>query len=97
MGPMTKAEDFIDPDHPIMKPIKIITNEFGVKEATGTPIYVYWGVSGVDKADSDVWDPTWINSPIFDKTLDLSPRKNQLWLKKFCTDLIAEKFTLAKG
>ena len=24
MGPMTKAQDFIDPDHPIMKPIKLL-------------------------------------------------------------------------
>lgn len=76
MGPMTKAEDFIDPDHPIMQPIKIITNEFGVKESTGTPINVYWGVSGISKADGDVWDPTWVNTPIFDKNLDISPTKN---------------------
>jgi len=97
MGPMTEAEDFIDPDHPIMQPIKIITNEFGVKESAGTPISVYWGVSGVNQADGDIWDPTWVNAPIFDTTLDISPTKNQKWLKDFCTGLVAEKFTLAKG
>jgi len=89
MGPMTKAEDFIDPDHPIMQPIKIITNEFGVKESAGTPISVYWGVSGINLADGDIWDPTWVNAPIFDTTLDISPTKNQKWLKDFCTGLVA--------
>jgi len=48
MGPMTKEEEFIDPDHPIMKPIKIITEEFGEKQEQGTPINVYWGVGGID-------------------------------------------------
>ena len=66
MGPMTKAQDFIDPDHPIMKPIKLLTDEFGEKEDKGTPIYVYWGVSGINLEDSDRWDPLWVNSPTFD-------------------------------
>ena len=36
LGPMTKAQDFIDPDHPIMKPVQLIANEFGQKEEEGT-------------------------------------------------------------
>jgi len=97
VGPMTKPEEFISPDHPLMKPIKLITEEFGEKEAGGTAVSVYWGAAGVDDSEDDPWDPEWRNAPVFDKDLNVAPQANQLFLKQFCADLRAQTWTLPKG
>lgn len=97
MGPQTKEEDFIDPDHPIMKPIKIITKEFGEKEEQGATIRVFWGVKGVNTENDDMWDPEWINAPIFDDSLDVSPQANQQFLVDVCAVINAKDYTKEKG
>lgn len=77
---MTKEEEFIDPDHPIMKPIKIIMNEFGEKEESGQYVEIFWGVKDINDEEDDQWDPNWINTPVFDEGLDVAPPKNQQFL-----------------
>lgn len=77
IGPQTEQEEFIDADHPIMKPIKIIQTKFGASAETGQEAFVYFGVEGVDNSEEDQWDPMWNNKAIFDKDFTIKPIKNQ--------------------
>jgi len=36
-------------------------------------IQIFWGVKGIDKNDTSMWDPEKIGKVIFDEHFDLSP------------------------
>ena len=78
IGPLTQAENYIDPDHPLIVLSEMVEENFSstssLKESL--VIRVNWGVAGLDRSGVDKWDPKNKGVLIWDDTFTVSPKAN---------------------
>jgi len=86
IGPLSKQEDFLPPNTPIVKLNNIINDEFAAIDSNKNQIKVkiFWGVKDLDKKDVGLWDATDLGELVWDPDFTVSPRRNQAALLELC-------------
>lgn len=83
-GPLTKREEYLPDDHPIIRSLVTIEDEFPAGENDGIQTFIYFGVKDIDKSEVSQWDPENLGEVEFDEKLDLSSIEAQKSLLNFC-------------
>ena len=73
ISPLTQREEFVDEDHPIMKTLRTMEDDFVTADNSAIRVAIFWGVKGINKDNTDRWDPSDLGEVIFDDKFDLSP------------------------
>lgn len=92
IGPLTKAEEFVAPDHPLMLPQNLMLNNFTKTTDANADVFYYWGVKDINRKGDSMWVPDFIGEVILDDQFSISCKECQIIFKDFCPDLIADKF-----
>ncbi len=88
VSPLTKQEDMIPRDHEWMVKLDVVTEEFNTGEQSANiQVFMYWGVSGLDKSGVGVWNNTDLGEIEWDVNFNLAPEANQQALLDMCSDL----------
>ena len=78
MGPLSKAEEMMPADNPLVVTQQIMLNEF--KAGEGTPsslqIQITWGIKGMDRSRVGAWDAFDVGVLEWDEEFTVSPVEN---------------------
>jgi predicted RND superfamily exporter protein len=70
IGPLTKNEEFIPMDHPIMIPINILNNNFTASDEDKQTVYFFFGIDDINYENTTLWNASYVGEPV------MSPRFN---------------------
>jgi predicted RND superfamily exporter protein len=76
MGPLTKEEEFLPSDHPIMQSTVIITEKFPGGGATALNMVIHFGVKNIDKKGTSRWDAHDVGKAVFDINFDIYSKES---------------------
>ena len=79
MGPLSKGEEMMSPDHPLVETQRVMLDEFST--GLGTPstlsVQVTWGIEKLDRSKVGNWDAEDVGEIIWDQTFTVAPPENQ--------------------
>lgn len=94
LTPLTKEEEILDWNHPVMVSNRILNDNYGTGGAVKLLVNIYWGVDSLDNSKAKKWDPEYIGEVIWDQKFDLSPIENQQNILDFCEELKRKDFVV---
>ena len=94
LSPLTKEEEILDWNHPVMISNRILNDNYGTGGAVKLLVNIYWGVDSLNSSKAKKWDPEYIGEVIWDKNFDLSPIENQQNILDFCEELKRKDFVV---
>ena len=71
LSPISKEENFLKEDHPLMQEQNDSFRDFGLMEFFKMDVSIYWGVKNIDKSDTSRWDSHNIGKVILDDDFSL--------------------------
>lgn len=78
IGPLTKQEDYLPRDHPVIITQTLVEENFSstssLKEAI--VIKLNWGVEGLNRENVGLWDPEDLGEIIWDDSFTVAPKAN---------------------
>ena len=72
MGPLTKAEEFVAADHPIMIPSNVMLFNFTKARDSNTDVFYYWGVKDINREGDSMWVPGFVGEVLLDPEFSIS-------------------------
>ena len=98
IGPLTKEEEYLPSDSPLMTLQKDVERNFFSTSALKDSLVVNlnWGINDLDRSDVSTWDVNDIGELIWDEELTVVPARNQQALLDLCTDLRDNRDDLVK-
>jgi len=73
--------------------VELSKNDFNSGETdVAIRVNFVWGIAGLDKAGTSMWDPADLGRVIWDEEMDVSPEKNQQAIFDFCEGLYVSCF-----
>ena len=89
IGPLSKEENFLPENDPLIVLIDDISNRFssatGLKESI--MVKINWGIKDLDRSNVGLWDARNAGELIWDDDFTVSPARNQAALIDLCVDL----------
>lgn len=73
IGPLSSEEEFLPSDHEIQMALNIIQDKFSGGGNDALNVYLFWGISDLNKEGGSHWDAEFIGEAIMDDNFDLSP------------------------
>lgn len=92
ISPLTEREKYVEDDHPIMRTLKTMEDDFITTSNSAIRVSIFWGVKDIKKGKVNRWDPADLGEVVFDEDFDLTPKEAQQSLIDFCQDLRSQKF-----
>ena len=69
---LSEQEKWVDDSHYIQKCLDYTDKFYKGPQDANVPIYITWGLTGLDQEGTDYWDPDDIGHPIWDSHFDLN-------------------------
>lgn len=66
MEPLSEQEEFIDPDHPLMRVFTKIGSEFPRAPDRKPEVNFMWGTATLDRTNTSFWNTTYKGEVVFD-------------------------------
>ena len=92
MGALSKQEELLHHEHPLIETQHIMLNEFstGLGSPSTLSVSITWGVKDIDRSKIVTWDAESVGELIWDDEFTVSPLANQIALLEFCDYLLNE-------
>ena len=74
-------------DHPFIKLLENQGIDFPNAGVFTLSIIMYWGVKGIGKSDTSMWDANYIGEVKFDPDFSIYSKEAQISLLELCEDL----------
>lgn len=88
LAPLSEQEQWLPDDHFITRTLDLLDHKFVRSEFDNTiKVHIVWGISGIDRSDTDKWVTDDLGRVIFDKSFDGSTAAAQSYLLQVCSDL----------
>ena len=86
MGPLSKGEELMSKEHPLIETQRVMLQEFdtGLGSPSTLSVSITWGVKGVDRSDIGRWDASDMGVLQWDDEFTVAPVANQVALLQFC-------------
>ena len=75
LTPLSKEEEFLPADHQLSLITELVEDNYN-GGLINLAIDIYWGVKGINKDETNRWDPVYIGEVIWDDEFDLTPIEN---------------------
>jgi len=92
MGPLSKGEELMSKDHPLIETQRVMLEEFntGLGSPATLSVSITWGVKDIDRSNIGKWDATNLGVLEWDTEFTVAPEENQRALLQFCKYLKEE-------
>lgn len=85
MQPLSKQEEWFPADHVITQTLDVVENDFSQGDNDGyVRVSIPWGISGIDRLDSDPYDPSEYGDAVWDSGFSLAPAAAQTHVREVC-------------
>ena len=86
MGALSKGEELLSDEHPLVVTQHIMLNEFatGLGSPSTLSVSITWGVKDIDRGNIKDWDASDMGKLIWDDQFTVAPEENQIALLEFC-------------